>query len=66
MRTTIDIDDQLMRAALKATGLKTKKAAVDLGLQTLIKLWRQSEIRKFRAKLNCEGDFAESRSFKEQ
>jgi len=36
MRTNIDIDDKLMRDALKATGLKTKKEAVELGLKTLI------------------------------
>ena len=38
MRTNIDIDDKLMADALKATGLKTKKEAVELGLKTLIKL----------------------------
>ena len=38
MRTNIVIDDQLMQAALKATGLKTKREAVELGLRTLLVL----------------------------
>ena len=38
MRTNIEIDDSLMADALKATGLKTKKEAVELGLKALIKL----------------------------
>jgi len=56
MRTNIDIDDGLMNDALKATGLKTKKDAVELGLKTLVKLHKQAEIRKFRGKLEWEGD----------
>ncbi|CAM5422571.1 type II toxin-antitoxin system VapB family antitoxin [Rhodanobacter lindaniclasticus] len=38
VRTNIVIDDTLMRDALRATGLKTKREAVELGLQTLLRL----------------------------
>ena len=62
MRTNIVIDDGLMKDALKATGLKTKKEAVELGLQTLIRLNRQASIKKFRGKLAWEGNLRESRS----
>ena len=62
MRTNIVIDDSLMKDALKATGLKTKKEAVELGLQTLVRLNRQAGIRKFRGKLAWEGDLRGSRS----
>jgi Arc/MetJ family transcription regulator len=62
MRTNIVIDDKLMRDALKATGLKTKKEAVELGLQTLVQLRQQADIRKLRGKLKWEGDLKESRS----
>jgi Arc/MetJ family transcription regulator len=41
MRITIDIDDKLMKAVLKATGLKTKREAVDLALRTLLRLKAQ-------------------------
>lgn len=48
MRTNIVIDDELMREALKATGLTTKREAVELGLQTLVRLREQKEIRSLR------------------
>ena len=56
MRTNIVIDDALMAETLKATGLKTKREAVELGLRTLLRLERQAEIREFRGKLNWSGD----------
>lgn len=62
MRTNIDIDDKLMDDALKATGLKTKKDAVELGLKTLVRLHKQAEIRKFKGKLQWEGDLDDMRS----
>ena len=64
MRTNIVIDDGLMKAALRATGLKTKKEAVELGLKTLVKLYRQSVIKEFRGKLAWDGDLQESRSLR--
>ncbi len=61
MRTNIIIDDKLMGDALKASGLSTKKEAVELGLKTLIRLKKQEKIRKFRGKLSWEGDLSEMR-----
>jgi Arc/MetJ family transcription regulator len=56
MRTNIVIDDKLMSDTLKATGLKTKHEAVELGLRTLLRLRQQSEIKKLRGKITWEGD----------
>jgi len=56
MRTNIVIDDKLMRDALKATGLKTKREVVELGLRTLLRLSQQAEIRRYRGKFAWEGD----------
>jgi Arc/MetJ family transcription regulator len=56
MRTNIVIDDKLMRDTLRATGLKTKREAVELGLRTLLRLKRQGEIRRLRGKLEWQGD----------
>lgn len=64
MRTNIVIDDSLMKDALKATGLKTKKEVVELGLQTLVRLSQQAAIKRFRGKLKWEGDLQESRSLR--
>ena len=62
MRTNIVIDDALMDDALKATGLKTKREAVELGLRTLLRLRHQEDIRRFRGKLSWEGDLEAMRS----
>ena len=56
MRTNIEIDDKLMSDTLKLTGLKTKREAVELGLKTLLRLRRQEQIRRFRGKLDWQGD----------
>jgi Arc/MetJ family transcription regulator len=56
MRTNIVIDDQLMNDALKATGLKTKKEAVELGLKTLVKLNEQAKIKELKGKLKWDGN----------
>jgi Arc/MetJ family transcription regulator len=56
MRTNIVIDDKLMQEALRATGVKTKREAVELGLQTLVRLSRQAEIRRLRGKIDWQGN----------
>ena len=56
MRTNIVIDDRLMTATLKATGVKTKREVVELGLKTLLRLQQQTELRKMRGKYEWEGD----------
>lgn len=56
MRLTVTIDDALMAETLKATGLKTKREAVELGLKTLLKLRQQGEVRKLRGRLDWQGD----------
>ncbi|BAL25661.1 type II toxin-antitoxin system VapB family antitoxin [Azoarcus sp. KH32C] len=64
MRTNIVIDDKLMDEALRATGLKTKREAVELGLRTLLRLRQQEEIRQFRGKLDWQGDLDKMRTDK--
>ncbi len=64
MRTNIVIDDKLMSEALKATGLSTKREAVELGLKLLVRQNRQQAIRKLRGKLKWEGDLNEMRDGK--
>jgi Arc/MetJ family transcription regulator len=56
MRTNIVIDDKLMKDALKATGLGTKREVVELGLRTLVRLRQQEQIRRLRGKLDWQGD----------
>ncbi|MCX6632414.1 MAG: type II toxin-antitoxin system VapB family antitoxin, partial [Candidatus Solibacter sp.] len=62
MRTNIVIDDKLMRDTLRATGLKTKREAVEEALRTLLRLKRQAGIRRLRGKLDWQGDLDAMRS----
>ena len=64
MRTNIVIDDKLMADTLRVTGLKTKREAVELGLLTLIRLQKQQEFRRFKGKLQWQGDLNAMRSDK--
>ena len=61
MRTNIEIDDQLMRQAMRATGARTKRAAVEADLRALIRIQRQSGILRLRGKVKWEGDLEQSR-----
>ena len=61
MRTNIVMDDDLIREALKATGAKTKREAVELGLRTLLKLRKQQQIKTLRGRINWQGDLERMR-----
>lgn len=56
MRTNIEIDDRLIAEAMAATGLPTKKAAVEAGLKALLD--RHAQIRALSALsgIGWEGD----------
>ena len=62
MRTSIIIDDKLLADTLEATGIKTKREAVDLGLRTLLRLRRQQSVRDARGQLKWQGDLEAMRA----
>ena len=62
MRTNIVIDDELIEQAMKATGLPTKKAVVEAGLQLLIQVKAQTGVRRLRGKVKWQGNLDELRS----
>ena len=61
MRTNIDIDDHLMRQAMRRSGAATKKATVEKALQLLLKTHAQTSIRRLRGKVLWVGDLEQSR-----
>jgi Arc/MetJ family transcription regulator len=61
MRTNIEIDDQLIHRAMRSSGTRTKKAAVEAGLRLLVKTHSQSAIRRLRGQVQWEGNLNESR-----
>jgi Arc/MetJ family transcription regulator len=61
MRTNIDIDDDLMRQAMRSSGATTKRAVVEEGLRLLIQTRGQASMRRLRGKVKWEGDLEQSR-----
>jgi Arc/MetJ family transcription regulator len=61
MRTNIEIDERLVRQAMRKIGAPTKKAAVDAGLRLLVETHSQAAIRRLRGKIRWEGDLNQSR-----
>lgn len=61
MRTNIDIDDQLMRRAMRCSGAHTKKATVEAGLRLLVETHAQRAITRLRGKVQWQGDLDQSR-----
>ena len=58
MRTTIVIDDQLMAEAMRLSGARTRKQAVEEGLRLLIRmqLQEQVQVRRLRGSVRWTGD----------
>jgi Arc/MetJ family transcription regulator len=65
MRTNIDIDDELMAEAMAATGMTTKKAAVEEALRRLVRHHHRRNAVADMAGLGWEGDLDAMREGRE-
>lgn len=61
MRTNIEIDDKLLSQAMAATGLSTKRAAVEEGLRLLVRVRKQAKALAELKGLGWEGDLDKMR-----
>jgi len=61
MRTNVVLDDNLVRSALRLSGFKTKKKAIEEGLRLVIQLNRQKKVKSFRGKLKWAGNLNKMR-----
>jgi Arc/MetJ family transcription regulator len=62
MRTNIEIDDRLMKQAMRASGAKSKREAVDYALKLVVRVAEQQRLlRETRGKLHWEGDLESMR-----
>lgn len=62
MRTNVVVDDRLMNDALRLSGLRTKKSAIEAGLKLLVQVHRQRRIKGARGKLRWSGDLDRTRA----
>jgi Arc/MetJ family transcription regulator len=61
MRTNVVINDDLMESALRTSGIKTKKEAIEGGLKLLVQMKNQEKIKGVRGKLKWTGNLDEMR-----
>jgi Arc/MetJ family transcription regulator len=60
-RTNIVLNEALVRAGLKSTGLKTRRALVDHALKELVRRERQTGLLALKGKIQWEGDLSTMR-----
>ena len=62
MATCLSIDSKLLEAAFKASGLKTRKDAVNLALEEFIKRRKAAEIISLFGKIEYDQDYSYKKS----
>jgi Arc/MetJ family transcription regulator len=55
------IDDRLMSRALRSSGCRTKRSAIETGLRLLVQVSSQQKLRALKGKIAWEGDLAQMR-----
>jgi Arc/MetJ family transcription regulator len=61
MRTNIVIDDRLIAEAMKLSGARSKREAVESSLRLMVQLKRQERIRRARGRLKWRGNLDDMR-----
>ncbi len=56
MRTTLDLPNDLLEEAMKATHLETKTKVIIMALEELIRKTKISELKKFKGKIDLDID----------
>ncbi|MEA3467377.1 MAG: type II toxin-antitoxin system VapB family antitoxin [Thermodesulfobacteriota bacterium] len=64
MRTTLDLPEDLVAEAMKATDIKTKTKVIITALEQLITKTKISEIKKYKGQVDLEIDLDELRGRK--
>ena len=63
MRTNIDIDDKLMKDALKLSGLKSKKEIVNIALEEYVKFKKRQGLKNLQGKVEWIGNLDKMRTY---
>jgi Arc/MetJ family transcription regulator len=60
-RTIVDLDEKMLKKAMKLSGIKTKVTLVNMGLKSLVRHLEQMEFLKSRGAVIWDGDLDEMR-----
>ena len=61
MRTTLDLPEELLKEAMKATRINTKTKVIITALEDLVRKSRISELKEFKGKIDLAIDLNEIR-----
>lgn len=61
MRTTLDLPEELLNEAMKATRINTKTKVIITALEELIRKSKISELKEFKGKIDLEIDLKDLR-----
>ena len=61
-RTNIELDDKIIKEAIKLTHLKTKKDVVNYAMEELLKRLRRKKILELEGRVKWEGNLDEMRT----
>ena len=61
MRTTLDLPEELINEAMKATRIQTKTRVIITALEELIRKSKISEIKQYRGKIDLDVDLGSIR-----
>ena len=61
-RTNIELDDKIVKEAIKLTHARTKKEVVNYALEELVKKLRRKKILELEGKVKWEGNLNEMRT----
>ncbi|GAB6194153.1 type II toxin-antitoxin system VapB family antitoxin [Desulfocastanea catecholica] len=64
MRTTLDLPEDLLEEAMKATNIKTKTKVIVAALEQLIRKTKLAEIKNYKGKVDLDIDLSELRGRK--
>ena len=64
MRTTLDLPEDLLEEAMKATNIKTKTKVIVAALEQLIRKTKLAEIKNYKGKVDLDIDLSEIRGRK--
>jgi Arc/MetJ family transcription regulator len=62
IRTNVVLDNKLIEAGFKATGLKTRRELIDFALRELLRHKQQEKLLGLKGKVTWEGDLEEMRA----
>ncbi len=63
MRTNIEIDDKLIKDALKLSGLKSKKEIVNTALEEYVRFKKRQALKNLQGKVKWIGDLDKMRTY---